>query len=552
MLRITHTVRFALAFVACTASAFASDWYVDAVNGNNANNGTSPALAWKTITFAIAAVPQSGPQTIHVAPGLYDAALGETPGWQWRPQLSLVGDQGSAVTTIGGTSQAATLSLESYQSLQGGTFGRDTRIQGLTFLGGAGGISIESNWNAVSPTLSDLDIRGMTSFGIAVTTFTQFAGGSAEPLLDHVHIENCTVGMMLACGGTGPFHLTATDCDISRSSYLGIQVTGFRTGVLEFERCRIEDNGDWGIRIGGGNYGNVRTDLRHCTIAHNAAGGIWSSTGALYFSTLNRLTQCTVAYNTGVGVRMDRVGPSVGIAQLDSTIVHGNADDLALASGISGGPTASSVNYCEIGDGEYTGIQNNFQADPQFVNAAAGDFHLLATSPCIDAGNPALGLEQDCSRPDVGAYSFAHAQSLVYCTAKQNSCGSLPSIGASGSPSASAGSGYVIAAANTKALKAGLLMYSVAGRASSPFQGGTLCVAAPVKRSTPVADTSGTAGSCNGVLSIDMNAFAVGALGGNPLAALTVAGTRVDCQFWGRDTPASSLLSDALEYFVCP
>ena len=56
---------------------------------------------------------------------------------------------------------------------------------------------------------------------------------------------------------------------------------------------------------------------------------------------------------------------------------------------------------------------------------------------------------------------------------------------------------------------------------------------------------------CDGTLSIDMNAFAVGALGGNPLPSLTVPGTQVNCQFWGRDTLANgALLSDALEYFV--
>ena len=48
-----------------------------------------------------------------------------------------------------------------------------------------------------------------------------------------------------------------------------------------------------------------------------------------------------------------------------------------------------------------------------------------------------------------------------------------------------------------------------------------------------------------------MNAFAVGALGGNPLPSLTIPGTQLNCQFWGRDTLANgALLTDALEYFV--
>jgi hypothetical protein len=50
-----------------------------------------------------------------------------------------------------------------------------------------------------------------------------------------------------------------------------------------------------------------------------------------------------------------------------------------------------------------------------------------------------------------------------------------------------------------------------------------------------------------------MNCFAAGLCGGNPQAYLSVPGTTVDCQWWGRDTVTQgSYLSDALEYFVCP
>jgi hypothetical protein len=97
------------------------------------------------------------------------------------------------------------------------------------------------------------------------------------------------------------------------------------------------------------------------------------------------------------------------------------------------------------------------------------------------------------------------------------------------------------------------LLYTDSGRGSLPFSGGTLCIAsAPIKRSIAVTDTTGTPGQCDGTLSIDMNAFAAGAVGGNPLPSLTIPGTQVNCQFWGRDTIANgALLTDALEYFVC-
>jgi hypothetical protein len=146
------------------------------------------------------------------------------------------------------------------------------------------------------------------------------------------------------------------------------------------------------------------------------------------------------------------------------------------------------------------------------------------------------------------------AAGKVYCTAKVNACGTLPAIGFSGVPSATAGSGFTVSTTNSKGTKCGLLLYGDSGPAQPPFpfSGGLLCVAPAIKRSIGVCDSGGTPGACDGTLALDMNAFATGALGGNPLPSLLVPGTQVDCQYWGRDTPGNSLLSDALEYVIGP
>jgi hypothetical protein len=145
-----------------------------------------------------------------------------------------------------------------------------------------------------------------------------------------------------------------------------------------------------------------------------------------------------------------------------------------------------------------------------------------------------------------------------YCTATTTSNGCLPLLTFGGTPSVSASSGFVVRANSLRNQKSAMLLYGINGALAAPFHGGTLCVNPPLARA-PLLDTGGNsppANDCSGSLSFDMNAFAVGALGGSPLAALQVAGTNVCCQFWGRDPtqamPLQSMLTSGLRYTVLP
>jgi len=164
-------------------------------------------------------------------------------------------------------------------------------------------------------------------------------------------------------------------------------------------------------------------------------------------------------------------------------------------------------------------------------------------------------VDMDSMELDTGGVCAAP---VVYCTAKVNSLGCLPTIGFTGASSAAALTGFLVTAANVRNNKSGLLFYGVTGRQTTPFQGGTLCVNTPVKRTNVV--TSGgnvpPANDCSGFYSIDMNAFAHSTGPPTPLPALLVPGTVVDCQWWGRDpgfaAPNNTTLTDGLEYTVCP
>jgi hypothetical protein len=121
----------------------------------------------------------------------------------------------------------------------------------------------------------------------------------------------------------------------------------------------------------------------------------------------------------------------------------------------------------------------------------------------------------------------------AYC----NSAGAgvcAPTIDASGTPSAGQSSGYVISVNQLPGQRAGLMYYGASAQ-STPFAAGhpsTLCVAAPRRRMS-LTSTGGTAGACDGALSVDMLAWAAQ----HPGALLTplTAGQTLRLQGWYRE-----------------
>jgi hypothetical protein len=140
---------------------------------------------------------------------------------------------------------------------------------------------------------------------------------------------------------------------------------------------------------------------------------------------------------------------------------------------------------------------------------------------------------------------------VVYCTAQTNSLGCTSAISFSGSPSASAGSGFVIEASNLRNVVPGIFFYGKTAPSGTPMLGGFLCATPPLVR-TPGQSSGGTLPppfDCSGQLSIDFNAWI--AAGSDPGL---VAGQEVFVQAWSRDPahPSGSNLTDALALIVCP
>jgi hypothetical protein len=134
-----------------------------------------------------------------------------------------------------------------------------------------------------------------------------------------------------------------------------------------------------------------------------------------------------------------------------------------------------------------------------------------------------------------------------YCTAKTNSLGCVPTITANGYPDINGPFAFVPAVSNVVNQKSGLFAWSYA-RQAIPFQGGTLCVASPIRRSPPLFSGGSASGSdCSGTLSFNITPMFIWLHGWQ-------LGDELFGQFWYRD-PAHPDgtgvgLSDALSFRV--
>lgn len=140
----------------------------------------------------------------------------------------------------------------------------------------------------------------------------------------------------------------------------------------------------------------------------------------------------------------------------------------------------------------------------------------------------------------------------VYCVAKTNSLGCTPRISTIGIPSASASSGFFVQASSVLNRKGGMLIYGTHGRAATPYLGGTLCVAAPLRRTVQQSSGGSAAGNdCTGAYSFDFTAWMHA--GNDPLL---LPGTTVNAQYYSRDPgfpmPNSIGLTDAVEFTLVP
>lgn len=283
----------------------------------------------------------------------------------------------------------------------------------------------------------------------------------------------------------------------------------------------------------------------------NLGGGVYGANG--YQETAATLDACPPGYQGGgAGFCYGHVdgaggdgGP--GIVQLHTPLGRIGAapglHDILLPTGgstidrtisprpLAGGATTSLRLLSGAGGGQAV-----FELDSDDCDGdAEPDRYTIALDATRDAN--ANGVLDDCE------------PMVAYCAAGTSSQGCTPALSWSGTPSASATSGFTLWLHAADGQRASLLFYGV-GPFPAPFASttaGAACVLAPIQR-VAKPFTGGSAGACDGLTSVDWNAWR--ALHPQALGSPFAAGAVLFAQAFVRDgaAPSSSVFANAVKF----
>ncbi|MBU1628298.1 DUF1565 domain-containing protein, partial [bacterium] len=229
------------------AISFASDFYVDAVNGDNANSGISADDAWKTITYAFSYVEgtEGDLAVIHVAAGTYNMDLGEDFPIEMISNVNLIGvdrettiiDAASSGTSVITCIEKESVSIENL-TIKGGS-GIPVVKEDKTLLLGGGFYCLSSQLKIIHCNI--LDNNAYSGAGIFLE--------ESDSEITNCLIENNkgSYGGGLYCWGGSPF---ISDCVIRKNQAIGDdEYIGGGGGIrvhhestMTIENCEISEN----------------------------------------------------------------------------------------------------------------------------------------------------------------------------------------------------------------------------------------------------------------------------------------------------------------------
>ena len=367
--------------------------YVDAANGNDNNNGSNWANAYKTLSYALnVAGTNNVRDSILIAKGTYYPA---------------------------GTAAATTANSD------------------IAFAVISNGISLYGGYNATTGVRNAalnktyLDGNGSSTHILVISGI----GAGDSVVFDGITIRNAL------CNGNTTRVYNGNNFNDNEGGGVAVVNCNGLGNMLMFRNCTFTNN--TGNNHGAAFYNNASSpSFVNCLLANNTAA---TAGGAMfnYGGSSPVLTNCTIAYNVSAS------GGAI-FSLFNCTPVLNNS--IVWLNGTSAGSNNNGIvnDVSPVANGTYNiiqgGVGSNSTADPLFVNAATGNFTLAGPSPAIDAGSNALyvgNINSDVDLNsnarlvnkviDMGAYENAGpsqwtgAVSTAWSTAANWSTGAVPS-----------------------------------------------------------------------------------------------------------------------------
>ena len=331
--------------------------YVNGATGNDSNGGTSAAPK-KTIQGAVA-IAVAGDEIV-VAAGTYG------PISTGNKAITITGSGGAGATVIsgGGTGRCATLVADSVEQ-------NATVLSGFTLTDGCA-----TNVSPAAHSGYGGGALGGTLRNCILTGNAARSGGGAYSCI----MSNCTVsGNMAFCGG-GVYDCNLRECTLTDN---GASQNGGGAIYSTLTGCTLTGNA---ADYEGG--GACQCHLNNCTLSGNAA---MSGGGASCCFPMNN---CLLTGNTATGG-----GGGTLRCSLINCTVTGNAaayaggalEGACLSSIVWGNNAAADANHknsrlvscCAVPAPTSDG---NISANPRFTDSANGNYRLMESSLCINAG----------------------------------------------------------------------------------------------------------------------------------------------------------------------